>query len=91
MRRSANATVVRIREHCHFLFFSFLVLSERDVFAIYFERSARRIVQEQRPNGMAAAHVGPGIEARIADESNAINQRPSRSKNSLFNVRLRTD
>lgn len=25
---------------------------------------------------MAAAHVGPGIEARIADESNAINQRP---------------
>lgn len=42
------------------------------MFAIFLESRPRRTDQEQRTDGLATAHVGPRIEARITDQPDAI-------------------
>lgn len=51
---------------------NFCFFVERVVFAIRLESRSRRTDKEQRTNGLAAAHVGPRVEARIADQPDAI-------------------
>lgn len=48
------------------------VSAEWVVFAICLESRPRRTSEEQRTDGLAAAHVGPRIKARITDQPDAI-------------------